>query len=267
MVHYRAYYFITCSVCALQPDTVMIELDSSRVQKINKSSLQGGALAERGPEQTAALARKAGDTLSPAAVQDAAKASSTPSLITRVLGGILGKALTSLYKKLDGMGFESGKEFRVAIAEAQSVNAKVLLGDRPVQQTLDALATAARATGYRKIMSADLDAVQLQAAGLDPSSMQMDKAGIAGFMESLKTREKVRSLMTAIRAELPLLYNAMVRERDQYMANSLGGYLQSTGNKCAVGVVGIAHMDGIEEFLQQDFGFKLVNPRRLLPAV
>eukprot|EP00953_Heterococcus_sp_UTEX-ZZ885_P024627 13459-Heterococcus_DN1.PRE.2 len=252
---------------ALQPDTVMIELDSSRIKTINKiKSVEGSALAERGPEQTAALARKAEDMLSPPA-QDAARAtssnSSTTPLITRVLGGVLGKLLSSLYKNLDGKGFESGKEFRVAIAEAQAVNAKILLGDRPVQKTLDALAAAIRATGYRKLISADLDAVQLQAAGLDPSSsLQMDRAGISSMMETLKTREKVRSLMTGIKSELPLLYNAMVRERDQYMATSLGGYLQTTGNKCAVGVVGIAHMDGIEEFLQQDFGYKLVNPRR-----
>jgi pheromone shutdown protein TraB len=259
---------IIYSAFALQPDTVMIELDSSRIKTINKiKSVEGSALAERGPEQTAALARKAEDMLSPPA-QDTSKStssssSSTTPLITRVLGGVLGKLLSSLYKNLDGKGFESGKEFRVAIAEAQAVNAKILLGDRPVQKTLDSLAAAVRATGYRKLISADLDAAQLQAAGLDPSSsLQMDRAGISSMMETLKTREKVRSLMTGIKSELPLLYNAMVRERDQYMATSLGGYLQTTGNKRAVGVVGIAHMDGIEEFLQQDFGYKLVNSRR-----
>lgn len=44
------------------------------------------------------------------------------------------------------------------------------------------------------------------------------------------------------------VYNAMIRERDEYMAGSL----RSCSSKSIVAVVGMGHMDGIERYLGYD---------------
>jgi pheromone shutdown protein TraB len=50
------------------------------------------------------------------------------------------------------------------------------------------------------------------------------------------------------------VYNAMIRERDEYMANSLLG----SPSTRILGVVGLAHLDGIERYLSAA-GFKIVD--------
>jgi len=51
--------------------------------------------------------------------------------------------------------------------------------------------------------------------------------------------------MNALRAEVPIVYDALVGERDVYMAESID---ESTG-KLMVCVFGMAHMNGIEKTL------------------
>ena len=51
--------------------------------------------------------------------------------------------------------------------------------------------------------------------------------------------------MGILRAELPSVYDALVGERDSYMAESIDG----SSGKLMVCVVGMAHMNGIENNL------------------
>lgn len=54
----------------------------------------------------------------------------------------------------------------------------------------------------------------------------------------------------------PFLYEALVSERDVYMATGLNGLNEL---ESIVAVVGIAHADGIEKSLQMN-GWKAANP-------
>ena len=165
--------------------------------------------------------------------------------------------MSRMYKQLDTLGFQSGQEFSIGFQEAQKLGAVVLLGDRPVQVTLQRLAAAVQQTGSSKLFNNKLDSVQMQAAGLDGTNMKMDAAGISQMMEKLKNRASVTMLMGILKEEVPLVYEAMVQERDQYMSEKLAKYLAKSGKQSAVAIVGIAHMDGIEHFLQTDYGYKL----------
>ena len=67
------------------------------------------------------------------------------------------------------------------------------------------------------------------------------------MVEMIKQRDQVRMLMQGVKDDLPLVYDAMIGERDAYMAN---GIKRGAGKwKTMVGVVGMAHMDGIERNL------------------
>ena len=75
-------------------------------------------------------------------------------------------------------------------------------------------------------------------------------------MAVLKQRETVRELSAYLKQEVPPLYNALIAERDAYMANSI---LRSPGRR-VVAVVGLAHVDGIEANVLQG-GSRGVKPK------
>ncbi len=97
------------------------------------------------------------------------------------------------------------------------------------------------------------------------------------FVESLKQRSSIRQLAAAVKEELPLVYDALIGERDEFMARALAEkstapspeptLSDSRGNVIRiVGVVGMMHMDGIETVLTESQGFKIVNtncPRKV----
>ena len=88
--------------------------------------------------------------------------------------------------------------------------------------------------------------------GLDVSNTEnpdgsLNKEAIAGMVEKMKSRSNVKLLMGKLRSEAPYVYEAMVGERDAFMAEGIDG----AGGTTMVAVVGIAHMDGIEGYLKK----------------
>ena len=143
------------------------------------------------------------------------------------------------YKQLDQLGFQSGQEFVVAVREAERVGATLLLGDRDARETLRRLRDA----------MGDLLANPPAASGTAPPPALMQAAGSNEFsrdnvlstMAVLKQRENVRELTAYLKEQVPQLYEALISERDTYMANVL---LNAEGHRL-VAVVGLAHVDGI----------------------
>jgi pheromone shutdown protein TraB len=76
-------------------------------------------------------------------------------------------------------------------------------------------------------------------------NMSTNPQAISKMVEALKERATIRQLMGSLKTSLPEVYQALVAERDVYMASSL----LKSGAKSAVAVVGMAHMDGIEREL------------------
>ncbi len=57
-----------------------------------------------------------------------------------------------------------------------------------------------------------------------------------------------------------MVYKYTIGERDQFMARAISeGGESSKGSGVLVGVVGMMHLDGIEQFLISDHGYRLVN--------
>lgn len=74
------------------------------------------------------------------------------------------------------------------------------------------------------------------------------------FVEGIKQKETINQIMGVIKVELPDIYNALVGERDQYMSSAIA----QADSQNLVGVVGLAHMQGIVNYLQQA-GFEVVD--------
>ena len=174
-------------------------------------------------------------------------------------GSALKRGLGSFYDSVEKLGFVAGGEFQTAIQEAFARKIPVLLGDQDVDKTLQNLAAALSTTSsdsFLKLIE-DLDAAERE-LGInlpqDPNA-NISKEQIADFVEKLKTRKALDLVMSTLQREAPGIYQAMIGDRDLYMANSIAGQRDS---KIMVAVCGMAHLSGIERNLAKK-GFSIIS--------
>eukprot|EP00850_Spirogloea_muscicola_P009137 SM000050S17062 [mRNA] locus=s50:765637:768014:- [translate_table: standard] len=213
----------------VKPRTVMIELCDERLKK----------LMTHGNEGTSTGMDALGGWLQ--------------SLSGMMRGNLIEVALSSFYKLLASLGLEPGKEFKVAVEEAQLIGATVVCGDRRVSITLKRLQEA---ISLKEMLS--LLARPPSSPGYHPRQETMER--LLGLLQNkgksfaevlpeltelMKNREDVRVMRAVVEAASPGAARVMITERDEHMAEVVKG-LQGT----VVVVVGLAHMDGIEQRLQ-----------------
>uniref|UniRef100_A0A7S4I9S7 TraB/GumN family protein n=1 Tax=Prymnesium polylepis TaxID=72548 RepID=A0A7S4I9S7_9EUKA len=209
---------------AVQPDTVMVELDRRRAATLMYK----------------AKARKRGVPVSASPSEQQSSGA-------------------AFYQSLEEKGFPSGGEFVAAIEEARLLNATVLLGDQDMNVTLRRLKEARaevrqlRADGTlsredaRAAISALPSSLRRRGAALTPED-------VSQVTSDLKQRDTARAVAAYLRQSAPPVYEAMIGERDKYMAYALE---VAPGNRL-VAVVGLAHVDGIERILGEEV---LARPR------
>ena len=111
--------------------------------------------------------------------------------LANVEAGVIGLVISSLYQKLDKMGFSSGQEFITAIREADASGATVVLGDRPVDVTLKRLQESIETTGLKQVMAfansqAESSDEKFLSSKLDAKETTvLDAAGILSFARAL----------------------------------------------------------------------------------
>ena len=241
-----------------------IQMVSSIPGAVSAGGGSGGSAGEAGSSTSVASSSVLPASSSPS------KSNNNP--IMKAAATAVGNSIKGMYKQLDSAGFESGEEFVVAIKEGQKLGSDIVLGDRDVEVTLRRLTEGLAKTDIKALLSPDSELEQsLQA--LVPSStskaMNNKMAGTGGqnndeqfreefssFVESMKTKENVKMIMGQLQRIAPFLYEALVSERDAYMAAGLNGLNELTS---IVAVVGIAHVDGIETNLSLN-GWKQMSP-------
>ena len=189
----------------------------------------------------------------------------------------IGNGIKGMYSKLESEGFSAGEEFVVAVREGLSCGSDIVLGDQDVEVTLRRLTEALSKTDLKKLLLADSEleesmkqfmppageAGSMNAAGSSSISISissssssaninndggMSKEQLSYFVETVKAKENVRLLMGNFERISPELYGALVRERDLYMA---GGIDRLNQFDSMVAVMGIAHVDGVENALRE----------------
>jgi len=131
------------------------------------------------------------------------------------------------------MGINPGREMLAAIEAAREIGARVELIDRDIKVTLS------RAIGGMGLRE----------------KLRLVKEILLGFfthadvdIEEMKKEENLVEMLESFRDVAPSLYNALVTERDAYMASKL--LKLSREHDRIVAVVGAGHQRGIERFLQ-----------------
>eukprot|EP00850_Spirogloea_muscicola_P022484 SM000298S10938 [mRNA] locus=s298:35006:37495:+ [translate_table: standard] len=213
----------------VKPRTVMIELCDERLKK----------LMTHGDKGTSTGMDALGGWLQ--------------SLSGMMRGNLIEVALTSFYKLLASLGLEPGKEFKVAVEEAQQIGATVVCGDRSVSVTLKRLQEAISLKEMLSLLArppsfpgyhARQETMERLLGLLQNKGKSLAEV-LPELTELMKNREDVRVMRAVVEAASPGAARVMITERDEHMAEVVKG-LQGT----VVVVVGLAHMDGIEQRLQ-----------------
>ena len=137
------------------------------------------------------------------------------------------------------LGVAPGGEFRAGYEEAQRINAKVVLGDRPVGITFKRVLAC---LSFWQRLYLLLMFLRTMGSGLTITPEEV---------EALKSKDMVTLVIGELASELPAVSEVFVTERDQILTYSL---MQAAN--CAqhpfghavtvVGVVGMGHTPGIE---------------------
>jgi hypothetical protein len=265
----------------IHPNAVFVELDPKRVSGdgilANRMTEDGKEITSKiivpqiqvidgPPPMMAALGSMATAGDIPAAATTVAPPPnpSQPNPIMRAATAAVGNSIKSMYKKLDSSGLKSGEEFVVTMQEGQRMGSDIILGDRDVEVTLQRVTEALSKTDIKALMNPGSDLEQSMKE-LAPPSMAMNGGGdlndpqfrdeFSSFVEVMKSRENVRKIMVQLQTTAPALYQALVGERDAYMAAGLNGL---NSYEAIVAVMGIAHVDGVEQNLKLN-GWKAVS--------
>lgn len=163
---------------------------------------------------------------------------------------LIGATLKSVYAALKQFhGLDPGLEFKVAMDEADEINARLVLGDRDQDKTITALRNAIDMNDVFKMITGS--------GGVDPDTLDPELAELfkkadwrdpAAAVETLKTRKAAGAMAQLLRTQFPKIASAMLDQRDDIMTNGLLTAAREKGGPSKiVAVVGMAHMDGIEE--------------------
>ncbi|CAN0251340.1 unnamed protein product [Pylaiella littoralis] len=231
----------------IKPQVVMVELDAKRVgsfleesRKGENSAVEGGGKDEPPPSK-----KKRVSSFGAFFKQLLDPNVTVNDKITDVFAAALGKAISKMYESMDQKGLASGQEFTIAIREARTCGAKLLLGDRDVQVTLRRLSEALRSIDLQDLTQNSEMELGMGLEALDGSSVE----SINSSLEILKQRDTMRKVIGFYKKEAPELYSAMIGERDKVMAVNL---MSLEGKQTTVAVVGLAHVDGIEAILMSN---------------
>lgn len=144
-----------------------------------------------------------------------------------------------LEKRLGNVtGSDVGAEMLAAIEEGRKLGAKIALVDRPIQATMQA------------IMSVPLDEVYRMVNMIPGATDEIQDGAAEDLMTTLKEEGAVDEVMEQFRSEFPHLSNALINERDRYVASALCTILNDVKGKI-VAVLGAGHIEGVRKALSK----------------
>ena len=219
-------------ICSVKPDIVFVELCAARAEAMR---------ARTGNDSP-----NSDDSL-PEPVRQLLKSFGGPGDFGEKLIGATLKAVYAALKQFHGL--DPGLEFKVAMDEADEINARLVLGDRDQDKTITALRNAIDMNDVFKMITGS--------GGVDPDTLDPELAELfkkadwrdpAAAVETLKTRKAAGAMAQLLRTQFPKIASAMLDQRDDIMTNGLLTAAREKGGPSKiVAVVGMAHMDGIEE--------------------
>lgn len=154
-----------------------------------------------------------------------------------------------VFDRVAGVLGEQGGDMLAALEAGERVDARIVHGDvdgatteRRVRAAAQKLvASPADAAALAMKLSTDADVARVVAS---IGAGALADGGLEGAVGGVLNRESARRLGAVLDRHAPDVANALLHARDAHMADELQAAAKAHGS--VVGVVGIAHMDGIE---------------------
>ena len=232
----------------IKPDVVAVELCKERLEQLKEQMREEEE--EENKDGTKKKQKREGSFLRDflAIVKNVTQKSDMGAL-----DACLAIGLKAFYASLKSSGLEPGEEFRVAVREAERLNAKLVLADRDVNKTLVALRKSLSLAdifgwfvhGEKKGGPTLPPEFEKMAQSFDWKSTDMEDN-----MEAMKNRKAVGQMKKYMEYQFPKIMSAMVHQRDDEMAEAIK---REKDAERIVMVVGLAHVDGIVERLAGEY--------------
>lgn len=201
-----------------KPHTVMVELCEQRVRRFREG---------RPPPTPEEVAKDF--------MRELGRKGSHPGFAVESL---LKFGFSGVYALMRQYGMIPGLEFKVALEEAKRLNLPVCLGDQDIGNTMTKLRLSLGSISFAKVCNPPPAPPELEAAAAGGFQ------GMTASIERMKNRKQIGILRDYVSTMVPEVMDVMVGQRDSFMVDKLL-------HDCAVGrtvaVVGMAHMDGIED--------------------
>ncbi|GAX73770.1 hypothetical protein CEUSTIGMA_g1221.t1 [Chlamydomonas eustigma] len=171
------------------------------------------------------------------------------------LGGQSALLLRVLMSNLAGLaadqfGVRGGGEFVAARVASEAVGAQIVLGDRPIEITLE---RAWEALPLKRRFQLCWELVVAGIAGSPAGSGGGGQMALTEqLLESMKQDDAISAFFEQLSERYPELPSPLIHERDMYLAWSLKRSKAVNGAKAVVGVVGRGHLRGITYALSND---------------
>ncbi|KAL7542597.1 hypothetical protein ACHAXR_012237 [Thalassiosira sp. AJA248-18] len=176
-------------------------------------------------------------------------------------------------------GITPGEEFITAVEEGVSQGSLIVLGDRRMDITLRRIANAIvyhtdpqKMIEANRIMSSKLMARMPELAQLEEElkrqKRELSTEELALLVEQMKTKEITMEIMSEMQKAAPQLHQALVGERDLFMARGMDTVfslqppslsVSPTSLQTMVAVIGLGHVSGVGKELQS-LGWRKFSP-------
>ncbi|KAI8105284.1 hypothetical protein M9435_000451 [Picochlorum sp. BPE23] len=220
-------------ISAIQPENVVVELCKSR------SSVMYEASAIRKLDNSGKnLLDMTGENMIETFQRSVALGGQSALLLRLLLSQVASRMANRL-------NVEAGMEFVAARRAAEAIDAQVVLGDRPIEVTLK---RAWKSLSLRQ----KINFLKLVIVGFQYSNSSL--VDVKKLEEIRKDDDAVNAMLYALADAFPEVAEALVFERDLYLAWSLKRSKAVNGTKRVVGVLGKGHMRGVCYALTHDSG-------------
>ena len=145
--------------------------------------------------------------------------------------------LSSFYRRLgQQLGVQPGAEMMAGIAEAEAIDAELVLADRPIDITLK------RVWGYLGWWQKLKMIFHLLSGVIFSEEIDQE------MVEEMLEKDQLETLLTEFTAGFPEVKTRLIDERDIYLAQKL----RQAPGPCIVGVVGAGHIKGIVREIEKE---------------
>ncbi|KAH0978988.1 hypothetical protein GBA52_006165 [Prunus armeniaca] len=225
-------------VRAVKPDNVVVELCRSRQPNFRAGIMYANASmdGEAGQQLRSNMFSLTGTGFF-GAVGRSINLGGQTALALRVLLAVFSSKISSDTNR------PFGDEFRAARKVSEEVGAQIVLGDRPIEITLE---RAWNSLNWTEKLSLVASVVR----GITSTSDMSQK----NLKESSASDDGTFQLYEQLSSSYPSLLQPLIHERDTYLAWSLKRSKAVNKSKRVVGVIGKGHMNGVIYALLADLG-------------